>query len=72
MLTHAGYMDYGQYCNVSDLQLCWQYAHEKPNPTIQEFRNLADNIIEEEALSTPATPMEGLILYLDLMHYIES
>jgi hypothetical protein len=66
-----GFEDYAQHCDVSDLQLCWQYAREKPHTTSQEFRNLADVIIEEENLPVPRTPKDGLSLYFDLIHHIQ-
>ena len=52
------------------MQLCWQYACNKPPATIREFANLAEIILDEENLQMPNTSMEGLELYFDLLNSI--
>ena len=37
----------------------------KPEPTIQEFTDLAKIVMEEENLDIPTTPQEALALYID-------
>ena len=54
-----------------DLQVCWMQAQEKPPVTISEFADLAQVIMEEEGLETPATTRECLALYFDLLNNIE-
>lgn len=54
------------------MQLCWQYACNKPPATIREFANLAEILLDEENLQMPDTPMEGLELYFDLLNNINS
>ena len=46
-------------------------AQEKPPVTISEFADLAQVIMEEEGLETPATTRECLALYFDLLNNIE-
>jgi hypothetical protein len=68
----VGRNDYSRECDDTDLQLCWQYACEKPSPTSTEFTNLAEIIIEEEHLQMPETPKEALELHFNLLNCITS
>jgi hypothetical protein len=50
MSKFSGFRDYSSECDTVDLDLCWQYASDKPTSNIPEFTNLAEIIIEEENL----------------------
>ena len=57
-------------CNNADLNLCWQYACEKPQSTMPEFRRLAAILMDEENLQVPSNVQEALSLYFDLVNII--
>jgi len=66
-----GLGDYSCMCDDADLDLCWQYACEKPQSTAPEFRTLADILMEEENLHLPANVEEVLTLYSNLVNLID-
>ena len=59
----SGLEDYSHECDDTDIQLCWQYACQKPPSNSPEFFTLAEILIEEENLQLPATPNECISLY---------
>lgn len=72
VLVHAGLEDYSNQCNLHDLELCWQYAREKPSSGTPQFQALAEILMAEENLQVPSNAKEALSLYFDLVSLIES
>ena len=69
-LHQIGLQDYSCACNDADLNVCWQYASDKPASNIPEFVTLAEILMEEEDLQVPSNGMEALSLYIDLVNLI--
>lgn len=69
-LLLSGVRDYSSECDSIDLDLCWQYASDKPMSNIPEFINLAEILMEEEDLQAPSNAMEALSLYISLVDLI--
>lgn len=70
VLCIIGHENYSCDYDDQDFQLCQQIACDKPQPTIQEFMDLAEIVMEEENLDMPTTPQEALALYIDLVENI--
>lgn len=66
----VGLEDYSCICEDADLNLCRQYACEKPEPTSVEFKRLAEILIQEENLTIPSSAEEALSLYFELLRLL--
>ena len=63
-------MDYSCRCDDGDLDISWQYAQDKPESTIPEFKTLAKILMDEENLQVPSNAETALSLYFDLLNLI--
>ena len=65
-----GLSDHSSDCDSADLNVCWQYAWEKPQSNTTQFKTLAEILIAEENLQVPSNAEEALTLYFNLINLV--
>lgn len=67
---HAGHENYSCCIDERDMELCMEYAVNKPSPVPSEFIDLAEFLFLEHNWFMSQNCLDALNLYIDLINTI--